>query len=160
MEDKNRAKSSAQETLQHIQALHQLHSVLPWDTISKFKEQLPIHDEWLTGVICEIPWDKIDDLDDLREHIQECVQVMPLSVTVRSGWYSPGAFDNEAEEFCILMSTGGPAVRIYGELDRYNCPYRPQLQGQDWFTPWETFNTSQAEDEALEWFCGCFYFGG
>lgn len=159
MEDKNRARSSAQSTLQHIQALHQLHSVLPWDMITQLRALPPAGNKWMSAVICEIPWDDLDDKDDLREHIEERVQEMPLSVTVRSGWHTPGASDNEPEEFCILMSTGGPAVRIYGELDHYKCPYRPQLQGQDWFTPWETFNTSQAEDEALKWFCGCFYFG-
>ena len=79
MEDKNRAKSSAQSTLQHIQALHQLHSVLPWDTITQLRALPPAGNEWMTAVICEIPWDDLDDLDDLREHIQECVQIMPLS---------------------------------------------------------------------------------
>lgn len=159
MEDKNRAKSSAQSTLQHIQALHQLHSVLPWHMIIQLRALPPAGNESMSAVLCEIPWDDIEDLDDLREHIQECVQIMPLSLTVRSGWYRPGGLSVEAEEFCILMSTGGPAVRIYGELDGYNYPYRPQLQFQDWFTPWETFNTSQEQDDALEWFCGCFYFG-
>lgn len=159
MEDKNRAKSSAQSTLQHIKAWHQLHSVLPWDTIAQYKEQPPIHDEWLTDAIGEIPWDDLDDLDDLRDHIWERMQEMPLSLMVRSGWYTPGASDNQPEDFYILMSTGGPAVRIYGDLDHYKCPYRPKLQCQDWFSPWETLHTSQEDDEALQWFCGCFYFG-
>lgn len=165
MEDKNRAKSSAQQTLQHIQALHQLHSVLPWDSITQLRAQPPADNKWLEAVISEVPWDEIEDpeldpVGELRQYIEERVQEMPLSVTVRSGWYIPGAFDGEAEEFCILISMGGPAVRIYGELDRYQNPFRPQLQCQDWFTSWETLLTSQEDDEALEWFCGCFYFEG
>jgi hypothetical protein len=39
-------------------------------------------------------------------------------------------------EYRILLSTGGPAVRIIGELDRDWIPYTVRLQCQDWFTEW------------------------
>ena len=51
--------------------------------------------------------------DEARERIQNDA----LSVEVRSGWKLIG-YDNdfEAEEFKILLCTGGPAVQIRGEL--------------------------------------------
>jgi hypothetical protein len=50
--------------------------------------------------------------DDADERIRQD----PLSVEVRSGWTAPGE-PMEAEEFRILLCTGGPACQIRGELD-------------------------------------------
>jgi len=94
------------------------------------------------------------DADGWRERIQEC----PLEVSVRAGWHNPGS-KAEDEEFLILLSTGGPALRIVGGLGRYNQPENPRLQFQDWGTPWTDFSTDGDEDEALEKFCTQFYFG-
>ncbi len=85
------------------------------------------------------------DEDAAREAIQED----PLSFQVRSGWYSPGSEDNEPEEFELLLSTGGPATRIIGDIDRGNLT-NPRLQAQDWFTGWQDIRTSSEEDEALQ----------
>ena len=62
------------------------------------------------------------DDDDARMSILEDA----LSVEVRSGWVSLGAdrVPMEPEEFCILLTTGGPAVRIRGELDEHKEPSR------------------------------------
>jgi hypothetical protein len=92
---------------------------------------------------------------EVAEWIEEAMQEAPLSVTVRSGWASPE--EMEAEEFQILLSTGGPALAIFGDLDRYIEPARPRLMHQDWGTPWtEFFNV---DDEALQWFASFFWFG-
>lgn len=69
--------------------------------------------------------------DDIRCQIEEG----PLSVQVRDGWRSPGAPSEGADEYEILLSTGGPALRIYGDLNR-GSPTTAELQAQDWFTPW------------------------
>ena len=63
----------------------------------------------------------------------------PLSVEVRSGWTSPG-HDFEPEEFQILLCTGGPAVRIMGELNEYGSPRRAWLEHQDWGTAWQEYH--------------------
>ncbi len=96
--------------------------------------------------------DSFDDADELRQRIDE----MPLSVSVRTGWFSPGAKeDAEPEEFEILLSTGGPALRVYGEID--GTPY---LQWQDWGTPWTSYHdTTNEQDDALQVFVQRFYFG-
>ena len=94
------------------------------------------------------------DADGWRERIQEC----PLSIQVRAGWHTPGE-NAEDEEFNILLSTGGPALRIVGDLDQHGQPERPRLQFQDWGTPWTDYGTDADQDEALEKFCAQFYFG-
>ena len=93
--------------------------------------------------------------DELRESILNSA----LSVEFRSGWYS--SLDDElvAEEFKILLTWGGPALRIIGELDNYG-PINPKLQFQDWGTLWTDFKTTKDQQKALNWFCNCFYFGG
>jgi hypothetical protein len=91
-----------------------------------------------------------------REDAEQRIQEDPLSVEVRSGWVPVGEI-GEAEEFCILLGTGGPAVRIRGELGEYNEPRRAWLETQDWGTPWtQYFGASQ---ETLLTYCRQFYFG-
>lgn len=81
----------------------------------------------------------------------------PLSIQVRSCWGSPGG-KTEACEFQILLCTGGPAVRIRGELDQWNEPSRAWLEYQDWFTPWIEYYEDGAGDVLVE-YARQFYFG-
>jgi len=92
------------------------------------------------------------DRDDALQRIHDDA----LSVEVRSGWASIGE-TLTAEEFCILITTGGPAVRIRGELDESLEPRRAWLEVQDWGTPWTQY--FDAEQETLLDYAGCFYFG-
>jgi hypothetical protein len=73
-----------------------------------------------------------------REDAEQRIQEDPLSLEVRSGWTT---LDEplQAEEFNILLATGGPAVRIMGELDQ-GQPTRAWLEVQDWFTPWTQYH--------------------
>jgi hypothetical protein len=92
------------------------------------------------------------DADEVRERIQED----PLSIEVRSSWVSLGDVLS-ADEFRILLCTGGPAVQIVGELDRRE-PVRAWIEYQDWGTPWtQYFN---ADNDTLLAYCREFYFGG
>jgi hypothetical protein len=94
------------------------------------------------------------DAEAVRERIQES----PLSVEVRSGWHTPGG-DNTPEEFNILLSTGGPALRIIGDLDEHGEPTRAYLQYQDWGTPWTDYFPGSGSGEVLLTYCQQFYFG-
>lgn len=97
--------------------------------------------------------------DEAREAAYERIQEHPLSVQVRSGWCNSKS-DMEPEEFTILLCTGGPAVRIYGELGRYSEPDSARLEYQDWFTPWEPlYDISEEQEQALLRYCQQFYFG-
>lgn len=94
-----------------------------------------------------------DKADSLREEMQE----MPLSVTVREGWKTPGS-QAELDEYQILLSTGGPALRIYGDLGGGE-PANVRMEWQDWGTPWTEYFTSDDDDAALLTFASLFYFG-
>jgi hypothetical protein len=90
------------------------------------------------------------DEEDARQRIQED----PLAVEVRSDWTSPGE-PLEPSEFMILLCTGGPAVRIVGELNRGE-PCRARLEYQDWGTPWARY--FGADSATLCQYASHFYF--
>jgi hypothetical protein len=93
-----------------------------------------------------------------REDAETRIQEDVLSVQVRSGWQpvDPDA-PFHAEEFCILLSTGGPASRIRGEIDQNGEPSRAWLEVQDWGTPCtQVFDIGQ---DTLLSYARCFYFG-
>jgi hypothetical protein len=104
----------------------------------------------------ENDWDLTQDRANLSEEVREYAMGLPLSVLVKSDWTSPGQ-PMEASQFELLLATGGPAVRVTGELDSDLEPYRPCLQFQDWGTPWTDHPESNVD--ALYWFAGLFYYG-
>lgn len=93
-----------------------------------------------------IEGDELDE-DAIRERIQES----PLSVQVRYGWIDPGdtaaMLKDGPDEYCILLSTGGPALRIVGDLGRGNCPESARLQHQEWGTLWTELHGMTSEDD-------------
>ena len=94
------------------------------------------------------------DEDSARERIEEDA----LSVEVRSDWHTPGE-DAEASEYCILITTGGPAARIVGDLGAYNQPSSARFEYQDWFKPWTEVQTDSADDAVMLTYAQQFYFG-
>ena len=63
-----------------------------------------------------------------------------------------------SRRFMVLLCTGGPAVRIIGELDEHNQPDRAWLEYQDWGTPWTEYYGDNFNREALLTYSGQFYF--
>lgn len=103
-----------------------------------------------------------DQDTDTLEAVEQEIQEGPLSVLVRDGGRAPyagGASGNEdgPEEYEILLSTGGPALRIYGKIGQYRQPKSAELQAQDWFTPW--VRVPDCNEETLRTYAACFYFG-
>tara|TARA_R100001198_G_scaffold91326_1_gene69481 strand:+ start:428 stop:847 length:420 start_codon:yes stop_codon:yes gene_type:complete len=92
------------------------------------------------------------------EQIKESINNSALSVEFRSGW-STNYDELEIEEFKILLSWGGPALRVIGDLDQYKQAENVKLQFQDWGTYWTDYELTEKEEESLNWFCNCFYFG-
>jgi hypothetical protein len=92
------------------------------------------------------------DADEARREIEEDA----LSVQVRSGWCSPGE-RMEADEYEVLLCTGGPAVRIVGDVCN-GSPSSARLECQDWFMPWTEAMRGVDEDVLLA-YVGCFWFG-
>ena len=156
-QQQNHAADSAKSYAETIEALYELHC---WD----FRTGEVPHA--LTGaaadVLSDLSWDaETGTQDSLQEAVIKYAQQMPLSVTVRSDWHFPGE-TFETAEFQILMSWGGPACRILGELDRGSVAWqagcKPVIQHQDWFKPW-TESDYDVNTDALLWFCEQFYYG-
>lgn len=101
---------------------------------------------------------KFDGEELTADEIIERMQENALAVEIRPGWRMVGQTESEADmEFAILLCTGGPAVRIIGDLDRWNEPDRARVQHQDWVTPWtELFDYDR---DAVLRYCQFFYFG-
>lgn len=98
------------------------------------------------------------------EAIDRKCEEMPLSVQVRTGWFGPGApaEDRKPGEYEILLTTGGPALRVRGTLDQYGEPDNYALEMQDWGVPWrEWFPEGDVAEfcDVLGWFAGHFYYG-
>jgi hypothetical protein len=87
--------------------------------------------------------------DDARERIQED----PLSLRI-FGERINGEWEDD--RFELLLTTGGPAVRIMGETDG-NEPTRAWLEVQDWGTPWTDYYEPGIGEVLLD-YCRVFYF--
>ena len=81
---------------------------------------------------------------DGADAAMEAIQEAPLSVEVRSGWHDPVRVP-VAVEYQILLSYGGPSLRIIGQLDGYAQPETAALEYQDWGTPWTRYHPPLAE---------------
>mgnify|MGYP003138070875 CR=1 FL=1 len=92
------------------------------------------------------------------EQTRESILNSALSVQVRSGWTSLNE-SFEPQEFNILLSWGGPSLRIIGDLNEYKEPENPVMQFQDWFTKWEDLKINSYQYDALVWYCSQFYYG-
>jgi len=90
--------------------------------------------------------------------MREIAEQDAIGVQIRSDWHTPGAED-EARQYSVLLCTGGPAVRIIGELGLYNEPEDANLQYQDWLMPWQNYVTTAEEDEALLNYAHLHWFG-
>lgn len=104
----------------------------------------------LAGMI--LAADGCESEDAARDRVQED----PLSVQVRSDWCYSGD-EMVPSEFEILLCTGGPAVRIRGDLDEHRTPDRAWIEYQDWGTPWTMFFS--ADQDVLLRYCQEFFFG-
>ena len=102
-------------------------------------------------------WEEEEEIEQTKESILNSA----LSVEFRSGWYSSpeSIADLSPEEFKILLTWGGPALRVIGDLNQYKEPENIKIQFQDWGTCWTDFKITENQQEALNWFCNCFYFG-
>ena len=93
----------------------------------------------------------VNNLNSEREETREAAEIIAvenaLEVSFRSGW-NDDPCNLSAQEFKILLCTGGPAVRIIGYLEQ-NEPEEVKLQHQDWFTPWQDYPLTDEEREIL-----------
>ena len=90
------------------------------------------------------------------EEVEEEARQQVLSVEVRTGWHDPSDPPSQPEEGCLLLSTGGPALRLLVDLDDDAEPCGSTLQWQDWGTPWTDYSLSQDELDAFDWLASLF----
>lgn len=136
---KEQTAAEAQAEAQYQSICSMLDAVdVDYDRLEELKDSMGSED-WTTDDLEELEMLQADagdctDEDDARQRISED----PLEVTVRSGWVNPGA-EMTADDFQILLCTGGPAVRIRGELGNDGTPCRAWMEYQDWGTPWTQY---------------------
>lgn len=98
--------------------------------------------------------------EDWNEGIRDGLMEEPLCIEVRSDWTNVcdiGA--GKPTEYRICLSTGGPATQIVGTLDEWLEPDSAEMQGQDWFLPWESIHLSDDERSCLISFASLFHYG-
>ncbi len=128
----------------------------PVDELSRAKRQAIAQLASIREAVHSLTHGKDKDRDAARDRILED----PLSVEVRPDWHLPGSIESHPGEFCILLSWGGPAVRLIGELDELSQPLNARLECQDWFQPWTSVGVTADDETTLLEYARCFYFGG
>jgi hypothetical protein len=142
-EQDNNGRASALATAEHVAQLHAL-----W--------------LWLNdgGEADDDDAPQVDDPEglDTQEDVEERARELALSCLVSSTeQVEPNQWPPDPDRFEVLTSTGGPAVRLVGEL-RDGVPHSCEWEGQDWFTPWVSVHdqTTGEQDDACEWFAELF----
>jgi hypothetical protein len=97
--------------------------------------------------------DAAGDCEDKEDAIRR-IHEDPLSIRI-FGERVDGEWT--ADRFEILLTTGGPAVRIVGELDQNGEPDRVWLEVQDWGTPWTQYHEPGIGETLLK-YCSHFTF--
>ena len=111
----------------------------------------------------EIDGEPCEHLNDEEWHdedgAQRAIDEDPLSIQVRGDWHNPGEQEGtEATHFEILLTTGGPAARIMGELQG-GQPSHAWFEYQDWFKPWTEVILDSADRSIMLEYAQRFYYG-
>jgi hypothetical protein len=148
MEDEERARSQAKAQLEDVvRMVERLEHASECDG-----DGCELSDEEILNGLGLVGNRQATDEEREEYHDQNAIETMisedPISVQVRSRWKDLGE-ELEPEEYAILLCTGGPAVRIIGELDKGE-PSNARIEYQDWGTSWtEYFPTSEERDALL-----------
>jgi hypothetical protein len=93
--------------------------------------------------ICEM-LSELEAAEGCEHEAHQRIQEHPLEILVRSDWANLGE-PLDAGEFSILLCTGGPAVRIVGDLDWRGEPCRARLEYQDSDTGWTQWTEADSD---------------
>lgn len=153
-QDQDHARQSAAANLEHIDSMIQRIAHVSNCLWEGDGDDCDLSDQDIIDAIEELDRERYHDEDDSWANIQE----YPLSICVRSGW-TPVGQKLEAAEYEILLSTGGPATRIVGNLNQYDEPSSATLEYQDWGTPWTYYAMSGTDrGENLKYFAAHFLY--
>ena len=156
MEKPQQRERSEQQAIAQLETIQQWQTIHAWALNDQDPKELDVADR--KYLLDEFNWADDPDHDHVIDHIATLTHEHPLHIQVRSDWADCGE-ELEPAEFNILLCTGGPAVRIIGDIDK-GWPTRCRLEHQDWGTPWtQVFNLSDEQRAAIQWYCEQFYFG-
>ena len=151
-EERNGGIAAAASTAETIEQWHRL---IEWAG-GTYPEARELSREDRRYLMQHTSWRQDPDCDALREALEDEAREWPLSLEFRADSWQLSPTSCEPDQFRILLCTGGPAVQIVGDLTVSGYPADPELQGQDWFTPWQAVD---CDSDALQWFCELFVFG-
>ncbi len=142
-----------QNAKSHLETIELWYEVFTWCQGNEDPKEL----SWAARrfLIEEMDWAEDPDRESVADGIHDMVQEDALEVKVREGWHEVGE-DAEMAQYRILISTGGPALRMVGALEGFE-PDSAGLEWQDWGTPWTYYYA--ANDDALLWYASQSYFG-
>lgn len=133
------------------------------DWINNFDGDPDEQDRVKADWIREFP-DEAKEMMEIEKQIGECKDKEDAETKIQEDALSVRVFGErvwgewQADKFELLLATGGPAVRIMGELDD-NCePSRAWLETQDWGTLWTQYYVEGIQDTLLT-YSRCHYFG-
>jgi len=152
-EIKAMATAAEQNAKGHLETIELWYEVFTWCQGNEDPKAL----SWAGRrfLIEEMDWVADPDREGIAEAIRDMVQEDPLEVRIREDWHALGE-DPDGGEYMILISTGGPALRMIGALEGFE-PDSAGLEWQDWGTPWTYYYAEN--DDALLWYASQFYFG-
>ena len=111
------------------------------------------------NAICEADGDGSAYEDyEKAEMVVERLRERPLSCEIRSSWENIGS-ELVADEFRIMLGTGGPAYWISGDLDEHGQPLNVKAFHQDWFEPAQVIYLDEEAQTAVSWLADLFYWG-
>ena len=95
-----------------------------------------------------------------REEAEQAIHEDALEISIREDWHAPGETSPD-KEYLILLCTGGPAVRIIGDLNEHNEPSTSRLEHRDWGTSWTEYREAEMYSlrAVLLEYARQFYFG-
>lgn len=142
----NHAKDCAESTAQIIEALYELYC---WDWWTGDNPDPLTNDAVQLVEELEREHGSLMDCRDVQAIITSYAREMALEVLQAHGTY------------VLLLTTGGPSIRVTGELYQgepsYRAGERPDVQWCDGWNDW-TVSDYRVSSDALLWFA-CLFFG-
>ncbi|MFY9828789.1 MAG: hypothetical protein WAK69_09260 [Rhodoplanes sp.] len=96
-----------------------------------------------------------------REDAEKRIHEDALKVMIRSSWHEPGRdYVHVPIEYCILLCSAGPTVRIVGDLNEYGEPVSARIEHRDRLNSFQTWvGNCGSVEKILPAFARCFNFG-
>jgi hypothetical protein len=116
--------------------------------------------ESIKEMVADLNKARADEDDDAFEEAEQTIHEDPLSVEVRTDWYTLDQDSDKKPAFYrILLCWGGPACQVVGDLSEHGEPETAKIEYQDWGTYWTEYRLNEEEEEIVLTYARCFYFG-